>query len=91
MSKTDLSKYNISLDLVVSTIINYGVANRQLAQDTIYFDPVMNADIGQSFSKEEIKKSTSLQVEGLMHSSKYHAAKDILALLNIDLDVDDYE
>ena len=49
-----------------------------MAQDTILLDPVLS---GKSLAEEAIKRSYGLQTEGLIYSSRAHAAQNIAAAI----------
>lgn len=70
----------------------YASVNIEAAGDTILLDPVLS---GRDRSPEAFDKSRELTIEGCIHSSMYHAAKNIAeairALANLPLDTPEPE
>ncbi|GHG24512.1 hypothetical protein [Paracoccus aerius] len=62
----------------------YAAENQQMAADSIHFDPVLGAvrqgDV-RRLSEAEEQKSDDMQMDGLVHSSMFRAAKNIAAAL----------
>lgn len=63
---------------IISLIRTYAEENMRLMGDGILHDPLLH---GEPWTEENVKRSDDCSVDSLIHSSKYHAAKDILALI----------
>ena len=62
----------------------YAETNREAAGDTILHDPVLR---GKGFTPEDVAKSEEMMIDGCIHSSMYHAAKNIaVAIRETDSD-----
>ncbi len=68
----------MSIADVIELIREYGDVNFQTCTDNILLDPVLS---GKGFTPENIEKSESMQVISTIHSAKYHACQDLIALI----------
>lgn len=65
------------------TVIAFAEENRRMAHDTILLDPVLNRSHSSGHITADFRRAESMMIEGCVHSSKYHAAIDILMLLDL--------
>lgn len=56
----------------------YAETNLEAAGDTIFLDPILR---GKGFSAENMATSDQLTIDGCIHSSMHHAAKNIAAAI----------
>lgn len=67
---------------------NYAITNLEMAGDSALHDPVLRCGFGPRYhlTREDYEKSQDLITNGCVHSSKYHAVRDIFELCGLNPD-----
>jgi|GEM_PF-3240928 len=66
---------------IVAMIREYARVNMDECSAGVLGDPILR---GHSMTSENAALSEAMQLQSTIHSSKYHAAKDILSLMGED-------
>ncbi len=67
---------------LIELIKSYARENMDMCSDGILHDPILR---GGQFTAENVAMSDDCSTHSTIHASKYHAARDILILLGVDV------
>lgn len=75
-------------DEAIDLLRNYATTNLEMAGDGVLHDPVLACGFGprDHLTQEDYEKSQEMITHSCVHSSKYHAVRDIFELCGLNPD-----